>query len=113
MSLAVAFSDKDRVGCIKKIAKGLGAKYQTNLKEYTKLFNLTEIATSSEIEDSNAIVGNIEGYDYCFLEFYRISYSSRYSNSYYTSKAIINIKKDNNISFSLLSRKSAILHIIN
>lgn len=102
----------DRVVCIKKIAKVLGAKYQTNLKEYTNFFNLTEIATSYEIEDSNAIVGNIEGYHYCFLELNRMT-SGGIPRSNFTSKAIINIKKDNHISFSLLTRKSAILHIVN
>ena len=112
MSLSKIFSEKDRVDCIKKIAKEFGAKFQTGLKEYTDLFNLTEIATKSEINESNAVIGNIEGYDYCILEFFRTIYG-KYPRYFYVSKAIINIKKDNNPSFRLLTRKSVVLKIIN
>lgn len=110
--MSKVYSEEERVDCIKKIAKGFGAKFQTGLEEYTNLFNLTEIATRSELDESNAVIGNIEGYDYCILEFFRIVYGKQ-PRSFYVSKAIINIKKDNNISFSLLTRKSVILQIIN
>ena len=57
--------------------------------------------------DSNVILGNIEGYNFCFVEDYQEK-QSKHSHSHWESKFIIEMKEEKFPDFSIETKKQAI-----
>ena len=89
---------KSRVSYIKSLAKNLNAEYCYGIERVKNRFN---IKVKDGISDSNVIVGNRDGYDYCFVEYYRTKKHSRWE-----SKLFLRMKYDLP-DFMLMTKESA------
>ena len=97
---------EERKNDVQYLAGQLEAEYCSTLmiNELKNRFN--SISKITEIENSNIIVGNIEGYDYCLVEYYHIR-RGKGDHSGWRSKLIFRTK-GSIPDFRLLTKKSAI-----
>ena len=89
---------KSRVSYIKSLAENLNAEYYYGIDRVKNRFN---IKVKDGISDSNVIVGNRDGYDFCFVEYYRTRKHSRWE-----SKLFLRMKYDLP-DFMLMTKESA------
>ena len=101
--------EKIRIEPVKAIATQLDATYVRGIDNINRIF---PIPKNLDNNNSNAIIGNIDGYDYCFWEYFHIGSHFENYNSYYISKAIIKLKEKYIPPLLLLTKKSAIIKII-
>ncbi|MBR4328890.1 MAG: hypothetical protein IKP71_03485 [Candidatus Riflebacteria bacterium] len=80
---------KERVAFVKNLSKQLNANYYYGLKDVKDDFNL---GISNE-KPCNVIVGNIEGFDYCLVEYYH-KMSGRHDHSHWVSLGSIRMHDD-------------------
>ncbi len=87
----------------------LADKMNSELYQGTKLIkNHFSFIKKFDIDDgSNIILGNIEGYNFCFVEDYCIQ-ASKHNRSHWESKFIIEMKQEKFPDFSLEPKKQAI-----
>ncbi len=94
---------KERSNAIKELSEELNAQYYSGIEKVADRFNLRQY---SSMEDSNVIVGNIEGYDYCFVEFY-LKKTGKNGFSRWISAVSFRMKDERFPDFSLSSIKEA------
>lgn len=99
---------RERSDYVLNIANQLNANYRYGLKKIKDKFNIVE---NYENTYCNAIFGLIEGYDYCFYEYFHCARGRAmglpYINNYFISEEAIKLKGYCS-SFVLLTKKSAI-----
>ncbi len=105
----MGFLDSDRKGMVeyrssivKDLAKKMGADYYYGVDKVKSDFCIFDY----EMNDSNVIVGNKDGYDYCFVEYYH----ERCGKSDYprwVSTLFFKMKNNNLPSFHLTTKSSA------
>ena len=60
---------KERTNFIKALSAHLNAEYYNTIDAVAEFFNFND---NFEPSTCNVIVGNIEGFDYCFVEYYHV-----------------------------------------
>ena len=78
---------QSRVDFVKDLSKQLNANYYYGLQDVEKNFTL------GSNPDCNVIAGNIEGFDYCLVEYYHIM-SGRHDHSHWVSRGCIRMHDD-------------------
>lgn len=99
---------EERIDRIKAIAETFGAKYSDNMDI---VYNTFDIELDSDFNDANIIIGEKDGYDYCFLDTYHIS-ENRKDPSGWKSILILENKNKRFPDFRLVTKNKAISEII-
>ncbi|MBQ2592639.1 MAG: hypothetical protein II567_05085 [Candidatus Riflebacteria bacterium] len=97
---------KDRTSEMKVISERMNAEYYSDIDSVKKRFNLDD-----EPDICNVIAGNIEGYDYCFIEYYNPPKYRRgfiRKNAEWKSKLYLRAKNDDFPDFHLTTGKTAL-----
>ncbi len=87
-----------RIIAIKEIAEKLEADYSYGFNTIQNKFD--SFFFSHEMQDSNVITGNIDGYDYCFIEYYHQK-SGKHDTAHWRSSAILKATNRSIPDFSL------------
>jgi hypothetical protein len=99
---------KDRTSEMKVISSRMNAEYYVGIDSVKERFNLDD---ESDYDNCNVIVGNIEGYDYCFIEYYRPEEYRRGGvrrKAEWKSELYLKVKNDDFPDFHLTTGKSAL-----
>lgn len=97
---------KSRIADIKALAKELDAEHYYGIERVKNRFNIDISYDPKGISNSNVIVGNREGYEYCFIEYYQMRKSCGWKSKIY-------LRMKNNIpDFELMTKEASICHLI-
>ncbi len=94
---------KERSSFVRKLASQFNADYYYGISRVKDRFN---IPNDDDLNDSNIIVGNVENYDYCFLEYYH-SKRGKNDSSRWISTVYLKPKEDIFPDFELVLKKTA------
>ena len=94
---------KERSSFVRNLAKQFNSKYYYGIKNIKNSFY---IENDSDMDDSNIIVGEVEDYDYCFVEYYHVK-SGKNDSSRWVSKVLLKAKEGNYPDFELVTKRSA------
>ncbi len=94
---------RNRTPLVKSIAQKLDADYQYSIRGVKDKFNIED---SSECENSNVIVGEKNGFEYCFIEYYHVG-RGKNDHSKWVSKVSLRLN-DTFPDFDLQTRSSAL-----
>lgn len=102
---------KSRANTVKEISDKLNANYLFGAKSIKNKFSFD--ISESYINDSNVIYGSIEGFDYCFIEYYYVNAFERgNSKERWISRLILKFKDEEFPTFHLITKKKALSDII-
>lgn len=93
---------KERTDFIKALSAHLNAEYYNGVDAFAEKFDFSQ---DSELLKSNAIVGNLEGFDYCFVEYYHLG-RGKNDHSKWISELSFRMQKDIP-DFQLITKDSA------
>ena len=96
---------RGRVGQIQALASKLNADYYYGLDAVKNIF-FSDI--DEDMKNSNVIVGESEGYEYSFIEYYHVGHGKN-DHSKWISKYSLRMNYEDFPDFTLQTRKSAIL----
>ena len=96
---------KNRIPVIQGLAKKLNAKYIKGYEEVKYKFNIKDEIRG--IEESNGIVGETQGFEYCFLEYFHEG-NAKYDPSGWITNVYLRMNKDIP-DFNLTTKKAAVL----
>lgn len=94
---------RNRTPLVKSLAQKLDANYQYGIRGVKEKFN---IGDSSDCENSNVIIGEKDGFEYCFIEYYHIG-RKKNDHSRWESKISLRLN-DTFPDFDLQTRSSAL-----
>ncbi len=97
-----------RIGFIKDLASKLNGSFVSNIDGLRLKYNISELY--GDLDDSNAITGEIQGYEYCFIEYFHQG-NGRYDSSRWGSSVYLLLNKDIP-DFKLTTKKTARLKAI-
>ena len=95
---------KSRIGPVKALSEKLDADYYHGIETVRNTF-FPDI--KDDLKDSNVIVGESEGYRYCFLEYYHQG-RGKNDHSKWVSKISLRLNEENFPDFDLQTKKSAL-----
>lgn len=93
---------KERTNFIRALSAHLNAEYYNTIDAVAEFFNFND---NFEPSTCNVIVGNIEGFDYCFIEYYHVG-RGKSDHSKWISELSFKMQKDIP-NFQLITKDSA------
>jgi hypothetical protein len=96
---------RNRIGAVKALADQLNAEYYDGISQIKNKFGIDD--SDSDIKNSNAIVGELQGFEYCFVEYYHRQHGKNDSSKWVTN-VYLRLNKDDFPDFQLMTKTSAL-----